>query len=55
MKEPFAAGGDVAAVTWSNLMERLKGLAALHSFYVFPKLWNRNLSHISARREYVLK
>ncbi|WP_275533041.1 hypothetical protein [Lachnoclostridium sp. An76] len=21
---PFAAGGDMAAVTWSNLMERLK-------------------------------
>ena len=23
---PFAAGGDVATVTWSNLLERLKGM-----------------------------
>ena len=27
----------------------------IHSFYVFPRLRNRNLSHIPARREYVLK
>ena len=25
-QELFAAGGDVAAVTWSDLMERLKGM-----------------------------
>ena len=25
-QEPFAAGGDVATVTWSNLPERLKGM-----------------------------
>ena len=23
---PFAAGGDMATVTWSNLLERLKGM-----------------------------
>ena len=30
-------------------------LATFHSFYVFPRLRNWNLSHIPARREYVFK
>ena len=29
--------------------------SCIHSFYVFPKSWSRNQSHIPARHEYVLK